>query len=121
MTRFFLGIAIGISLTVITFQVVSIVSLKDKPYEFEKVSKIGFSVPLGLDSDGFPAACTDNGLAQSIVAKNGFVTKDIRYKDGNPLRCMNKKEALSYMVSQGADEQTLAYVLGQYPVINKSL
>lgn len=85
----------------------------------ETVAHFDFPESLGLDSDGFLAACSNEGVAQSINRSGSLRTIETRFKDGRIIRCMTKDEAKSYMASQKADPATMSYVLNQYPVISQ--
>ncbi len=114
MTKYFSVIAIIISLVVIGNHITGLFDVKSDIQMVE--SAVGFTTPLGLDFDGYPGACTSEGIAQNISIRGGFENLDTRYKDGVPMRCMNRQEARDYMASLGANDLTIGHILDQYPL-----
>ncbi len=114
MTKYFSVIAIIISLAVIGNHITGLFDIKSDLQVVESV--VGFTTPLGLDSDGYPGTCTSDGIAQNLSRKGGFEISDTRYKDGVPMRCMNRQEARDYMASLGANDLTIGHILDQYPL-----
>lgn len=118
MNKLIKGIAIGISLTVITFQIPGIINSMEPKIETVKLST-NIGVPLGLDTNGFAAACREDGTALSISSMSGVMTLEVRFNEGEPMRCMTKDEAISYMASIGADNSDIEEILATYPKIKR--
>ena len=107
-------IAIGVSLAVIVFQIQSITRTKEPIMNVAKfITDIG--VPLGLDTDGYIAGCRSDGMALSVSSKSGFMTVDVRIKEGEPMLCMTKDEVKNFMASNGVDDSEIEEILAIYP------
>lgn len=113
MIKIFLQITAFCLLVISFFLAVGI--LTKKPIEYKTESKVWFSIPIGLDSNGLPAACTEDGLAQDIIMKKGITAKDIRKKNGKQVECMPKKKAEKYLIKNGITGGKLRQIIDQYP------